>query len=66
VGRRDTSVESVLFGKEERSYEWKGRQRVWPCHKRHSKRSGRGVQCMPYDKGHRSTVERAFQTRYAC
>jgi len=66
VGRRDTSIESVLFEKEERNYGWKGRQCMWLCHKRHSKRSGREVQHMSYNKGHRSTVEKAFQTRYTC
>ena len=39
---------------------------MWPCHKKHSKRSGGGVQCMSYDKKYRSTVERTSQIRHVC
>jgi len=66
VERRGTSVESVLFRKEKRSCEWWKRQRMWPCHKKHSKKSRGEVQHMFYDEKHRNTVERVFQMRHAC
>ena len=38
---------------------------MWPCYKKHSKRSRGEIWHMSYNKKHRSTVERTSQMRYA-
>jgi len=78
--RKQETVKVECFKCEEKGHKyrecslWKGEKKLQVVEEavhmvmlqRHSKRSRGGVQCMSYNKKHRSTVERAFQMRHAC
>jgi len=62
--KRDTSVGNVLSRrrrKRQKKKEWC----MWPCHKKHNKKSKEEVQHTFYDERYRSTVERTFPMRHA-
>jgi len=42
-----------------------GRQCIWLCHKRCSKKSGGEAQSMSYDKGHWNIVKRIYLKKHA-
>jgi len=55
VKKKSINIEIVPIG---------GRQHMWLCHKRYSKKSGGEAQSTSYDKGHWNIVDRAYLKKH--